>query len=104
MIVKESRRVAAKEAMIAALKLRNKYGRNLFHPIDIFKVAEDNVSDVRFVDLNSLEGMYAKKPMHVLSLALHLVHQKKSTIAERFEGIIKKQGRHFHQEAEVLFA
>lgn len=58
----------AREALAAALALRNRTGRGLVEPICIYDFAESLKLEVRFADIPSLEGMYSHAPRPAILL------------------------------------
>ncbi len=66
-----SRRLLASEALSAALRLRRRRGIDLVTPLCIYELAESMGVEVRFMDLASLEGMYADTPRPVILIGTH---------------------------------
>ena len=50
------------QALFEALKLRKKYGHELWAPICIYDLSEERGVEVRFEGFSSMEGMYSKTP------------------------------------------
>jgi len=69
--VSHSRRSLARDGLTAALRLRQRKGIDLVKPVCVYDLAESMGVEVRFVDLVSLEGMYAAVQRPVIFIGAH---------------------------------